>query len=100
MSDPPLPKERAAPDRPGGELDRACSNGHRPRQQPPAGPVLRSIQWLVGLGIRYPWRYAAIWAVSLGAGNLLLRVLLTHKPMAQAAALAALTGSAFFLAIG
>ena len=60
------------------------------------GPMHR----LAALAIRHPWWYAGGWALVLAGGNLLLRVVLTRMPLARAAPLAALTGVAFFLAIG
>jgi hypothetical protein len=89
-----------------GALEGASSHGHHHpyrlhRQGRPGGParrsicrsIRRSIRWLVALGFRHPWRYAAIWAAVVASGNLGLRVLPTVLS-------AALTGVVLFLAMG
>jgi hypothetical protein len=102
-----------------GALEGASSNGHHHpyrlhRQSRPGGAgrpggpahrsicrfIRRSIRWLVALGFRHPWRYAAIWAAVVASGNLGLRVLLTDQPMSVAVLSAALTGVVLFLATG
>jgi hypothetical protein len=48
------------------------------------------------LAIRRSWRYAAAWALGIGAANLVLRMLLNDLPLAQNARLAALVALGFF----
>jgi hypothetical protein len=49
------------------------------------------------LAIRRPWRYAATWAVGIGAANLVLRLLLNDLSLAQNARQAALVALGFFV---
>jgi hypothetical protein len=49
------------------------------------------------LAMQWPWRYAATWAVGIGAANLGLRLLLNDLPLAQNARLAALAAAGFFV---
>jgi hypothetical protein len=49
------------------------------------------------LAIRRPWRYAATWAIGIGAASLVLRMLLNELSLARNARLAALTALGFFV---
>jgi hypothetical protein len=49
------------------------------------------------LAMQRPWRYAATWAVSIGAANFGLRLLLSDLSLARNARLAALTAVGFFV---
>jgi hypothetical protein len=49
------------------------------------------------LAMQRPWRHAATWAISIGAANLGLRLLLNDLSLARNARLAALTALGFFV---
>ena len=65
--------------------------GNRRQPNPPLGLIDRWAQ----LAVDRPWRYAAAWAIGIGAANLGLRLLLNDLSLARNAPLAILTGVGF-----
>jgi hypothetical protein len=65
--------------------------GNRRQPNPPLGLIDRWAQ----LAVDRPWRYAAAWAIGIGAANLGLRMLLNDLSLARNAPLAILTGVGF-----
>jgi hypothetical protein len=75
---------------------------HKPRPEQDPGrrsgdPAQILVDGWARVAIRRPWRYAATWAVGIGAANLVLRMLLNDLLLGRNARLAALTALGFFL---
>jgi hypothetical protein len=68
---------------------------HGDRRQP--DPVLVLIDRWAQLAVERPWRYAAIWAIGIGAANLGLRMLLNDLSLARNTGMAILTGAGFLV---
>jgi hypothetical protein len=65
------------------------------RRQP--NPPLVLIDRWAQLAVERPWRYAAAWAIGIGAANLGLRMLLNDLSLARNASLAILTAVGFLV---
>jgi hypothetical protein len=65
------------------------------RRQP--DPLLVLIDRWAQLGVERPWRYAATWAIGIGAANLRLRMLLNDLSLARNTGMASLTAVGFFV---
>jgi hypothetical protein len=68
---------------------------HGDRRQP--DPLLVLIDRWVQLAVERPWRYAATWAIGIGAANLGLRMLLNDLSLPRNASLAILTAVGFLV---
>lgn len=66
-------------------------HGDRRQPNPPLGLIDRWTQ----LAVDRPWRYAAAWAIGIGAANLGLRMLLNDLSLTRNAPLAILTAVGF-----
>jgi hypothetical protein len=65
------------------------------RQQPNL-PLVLIDRW-AQLAVERPWRYAASWAIGIGAANLGLRMLLNDLSLARNTGMAILTGVGFLV---
>jgi hypothetical protein len=68
---------------------------HGDRQQPNL-PLVLIDRW-AQVAVERPWRYAAIWAIGIGAANLGLRMLLNDLSLARNTVMAILTGVGFLV---
>jgi len=68
---------------------------HGDHQQPNL-PLVLIDRW-AQLAVERPWRYAAIWAIGIGAANLGLRMLLIDLSLARNTGMAILTGAGFLV---
>jgi protein-S-isoprenylcysteine O-methyltransferase Ste14 len=77
---------------------------HRPEPhragQERDGLLLTIVARWARMATQRPWRYAAAWAIGIGAVNLTLRTVLNTLPVWQNAAWAALVALVFFVVAG